>query len=239
MGSKRRLSKKQLKQDKFVSTTFELARFFQENLRKTVIYLIAVAVVVGAVLYYLDYRSHKEMRAARLLWSGQVDYDSQNYPLAISDLEKVRKDFTGTKIGDEAMYMLAEAYYQEKKYKEAEDALKEFDAEYDTRSPMSYQAHELLGCILEDQNSFVEAAAAYIRASESARFDYQRVKARLDAARAYSMADDTQKALEECRFILDNYPDAQEAGEAALLKAEIQASSADGLKMTGNNSSGG
>ena len=223
MGSRKRLTKKQLKQDKFVRTTFELARFVQDHFRKTIIGTVAVVAITGAVLYYLNYRSHKELRAEGLLWNGQVSFESENYPLAITDLEKVREDFAGTKAGPEAMFLLADAYYRSGNLEEAEKVLTGFKDRYGKNSPMSYEAYRLLGCIREDRSAFHEAAEAYLLAAESARFDYQRVKSRLDSARALSSGGNAKQAMEEYQFILDHYPETQETGQVAMRLAELQA----------------
>ena len=223
MGTRRRLAKKQRKQDKFVTTTFELARFFEEHVRKAIISLAIFAIAIGGALYYWNYRSHKETRAARLLLDASAAYEAGNYPLTISDLEKFRQGFLGTKHGDEAMFLLADSYYQDGNYEEAQGILARFTDRYDGSSQLAYKAHLLLGCTLENLESFGEAAEAYLRASKLARFDYQRVRARFDAARAFSQAGDRSKALEEYRYVLNNYPEEQAAGQAAVLIAEIEA----------------
>jgi outer membrane protein assembly factor BamD (BamD/ComL family) len=223
MGSRRRLSKKQLKQDKFVTTTFELAQFTQEHARKTIIGVIIFIALSGSAFYYWNYLSHKENRASRQLSTARVAYESDNFQLAISDLEKFLNEFSGTKHSDEAMLILADTYFQIANYEEARKVLDQFIEDYAGHSPLSFRAYSILGCVLENLNSFEEAAEAYQRAADEARFDYQRVKSRLDAARAFSLAGNNESAIEACRFVLDNHPGAPESGQATLLIAEIEA----------------
>ncbi len=223
MGTKRRLTKKQLKQDKFVSKTFELAEFVQEHARNAITGLIVAVVLVSAAIYYMNYRSHRETRAINLLMDGETAYEAENYPLAISDLEKLKREFSGTRIGDEAMFMLADAYYQIDDYEKARDILYDFFAKYSGSSPFSYKAYSLMGCVNENLLSYEDAAGFFVEAAENARFDFQRVQSRMDAARAFSLAGLTDRAVEQYQYILDNYPREQEAGRVAMLMAEIEA----------------
>jgi len=223
VGTKTRLTKKQLKQDKFISTTFELAEFLQEHTRKAVIGLIVVVVLAAAIIYYMNYSSHRETRAINLLMNGQTAYKAENYPLAISDLERLRREFSDTRIGDEAMFMLADAYYQMDDFERSRDVLYDFFDKYSYSSPFSYKAYTVMGCALENLTSYKEAADSYIKAAESARFDYQRVGSRIDAARAFIMAGEQERAIQEYQHILDTFPEEQETDRVAMLMAEIEA----------------
>jgi len=224
MTTRKRLSKKQLKQDKFVTTTFEMAQFVQDHTRKVVTGLVIVVIVAGSGLYYWNYSSHRDMRAARLLTNGRVSYEAGNYPLAITDFEKFRQEFLNTRYGEEALLLLADSYYQAGSFEEARSILDQFTDRYADNSHLAYRAYLLLGCTLENLASYGEAAEAYLKASERAQFDYQQTRAKLDAARAFTQAGDQARALEEYRYVLDSNPDDQFAGQAAVLIAEIEAS---------------
>jgi outer membrane protein assembly factor BamD (BamD/ComL family) len=223
VGTKTRLSKKQLKQDKFVSTTFELAEFLQEHTRKALIGLVIVVVLAAATIYYMNYSSHRETRAINLLMNGQTAYEAENYPLAVSDLERLRQEFSDTRIGDEAMFMLADAYFQMDDFERSRDVLYDFFAKHSNSSPFSHKAYAVMGCALENLTSYKEAADSYIKAAENARFDFQRVDSRIDAARAFLLAGNKERALQEYQHILDTFPEEQETSRVAMLMAEIEA----------------
>ncbi len=224
MSTRRRLSKKQLKQDKFVSTTFELAHFVQEHTRKALIGLGALVVTGGIVFYGWDYMAHKESRAARLLLSGQTSYEAGNFPLAIADLQKITEQFSGTNVGDEASLMLADSYYKSGDYEGARNALEGFEERYDASSPLSRQAFALMGCTYENLELFEEAADAYLNAAKSSRFSYQEVESRIDAARAFRLSGDRVKAAAQCQYVIDHFADDRRAiQDAGVLLAEIEA----------------
>lgn len=221
--SRRRLSKKQLKQDKFVSTTFELAQFAQEHSRNVIVGLVAAFLLLVGGIYYWQYRSQSEANAATVLMNGRLAYDAGNFQLAITDLELFKGELSGTKYGDEGMIVLADSYYQIGDYANAREVLERFSERYSDRSPLSSKAYNLLGCSLENLGASEDAATAFLRGAESARFDYQRVKLRMDAARAFHQAGNSDRAAEEYRFILENFPDVPESNQATLLLSEIEA----------------
>jgi len=230
MGTRRRLTKRQLRQDKFVSSTFELAQFVQQHARRVAMGLIVLGVAIGGAFYYLNYREHREKRAAELLAAGVLAYEAGNYPLAISDLEKVQSEYPGTTVGGEAALLLSDTHYRAGNNEEARRVLLEFTARHGKKSPLSYQAYLLLGKAQENLEDFDEAAKAYLSAEESARFDYQRIEAVIGAARAFSRAEKDQEAIEEYQSLLDHYPDSPEAQRAELLLAESEARTQAGAK---------
>ena len=224
--SRRRLSKKQLKQDKFVSTTFEMAQFAKEHARKVIVASIALVILLVGSLYYWNYRSHLEIRAANLLMGAQAAYDAGNYQLAITDLEKFEAEFSGTKRADEALFVLANAHFRTASYDSARTVLQRFVSRYSDDSPFSSQAYYLLGCTLENLQAYADAASAYLRAADCARFDYERARFRMAAARAFHEAGRDDEAEGQYRRVLDDSPDELDASRAALLLSEIEASDA-------------
>jgi outer membrane protein assembly factor BamD (BamD/ComL family) len=220
--SRRRLSKKQLKQDKFVSSTFELAQFLRTHTRDAAIGAAVLVVAAGGFLWYRNYSAHRQAAAARLLTSGRRAYEARNYPLAISDLERMRTEFSGTRLGQEALVMLADAYFQIEDYESARATLEAFVDRYGDDSQLSYRARVLLGCALENLEEYAEAARAYRQACDDAQFDNERIRARIDAARAFTRAGETEQAAEEYRYLLEAYPENGEAARAAMLLAELE-----------------
>ncbi len=221
--SRRRLSKKQLKQDKFVSTTFEMAQFAKEHARNVIIGAIVAVVLLIAGIYYLQYRSQSEARAATTLMNGRIAYEAGNYQLAITDLGLFRDDLSDTKYGDEGMIILADSYFQVGDYDNSRYVLERFADRYEDNSPLSSKAYHLLGCTLENIGEFDGAATAYLGAAKCARFDYERVKMHMDAARAFNLAGRRDRAAEEYRLILKEFPDVPESSQATLLLSEIEA----------------
>nr|MDQ6871556.1 tetratricopeptide repeat protein [Gemmatimonadota bacterium] len=111
---------------------------------------------------------------------------------AVSDLQKVASRYEGTRAGTQASITLAQALYQQKKFKEGIAALKRAEA----KAPSDFRPsiHVLEADGYEELKDFVAAAAQYEVAAKETRYPVDKAEYRASAAKDYMAAGKTELA---------------------------------------------
>lgn len=172
-----------------------LADWFQLNMKYVSAGLGIAAVAALGYWFYTANAERKAGQAEQQLLNARRSIMSGNAPLAQTDLKRIVDNFGNTRAGVEAALLLAESYYQERKFQEGIEVLDDFtsrgSAEY-----MRSKFYSLIGDGRMELGKPAEAAADYSRAAESARFDGDVAQQRAKQARALVVAGDSAKALE-------------------------------------------
>ena len=146
----------------------------------------AVAVIAGGAWFYERSQSIKAQRAENAYFSARQSIAAGNLPLAVSDLQKVVTRYEGTPAGAQAAVSLAQALYDQKKYKEGLDALKKAESKATEDFRASIHVMEAAG--YEELKDYLKAAEEYQKAADAARFPADKAVYRGDAARSYAAA---------------------------------------------------
>ncbi|MGH7713261.1 MAG: tetratricopeptide repeat protein [Gemmatimonadaceae bacterium] len=181
-----------------------------------------VAIVAVAVATYMWRRSDaiKQERAEQALLSAARTFSSGNLPLAQSDLEKVVARYGSTTAGAQARLLLAQILYDQNK---VDSGLKVLDGVGSgPGGAFAASVHALRAGGLEQQSQSAAAAAEYERAAAASRGAIERDSYRADAARAYTAAGDTAKALAIWRALAED-EESQVSSEAKLRVGELTA----------------
>jgi tetratricopeptide (TPR) repeat protein len=154
--------------------------------------LIALAIVVLGYWYYERSEALKAQRAETAYFQARQAAAAGNLPLAVSDLQKVAARYDGTRAGAQASITLAQALYQQKKYKEGIAALKKAEG----KAPADFKSsmHALESAGYEELKDFVTAAAQYEVAAKETRYPADKAQYQAAAARDYMAAGKTEEA---------------------------------------------
>lgn len=170
LRAKKKISKKEIKEDKLVTNYYKAISFYEKN-QKNILYAAGGLIVVVLLIFF--YRenaiSNNEEAGIKLAKIMNV-YDSGNYLEAIEGnpnanldgLKKIVDDFGSTENGETAKVLLAKAYYYMDK---KEDALKYF-SDYGGSNPL-LKAAALAGeaACYEDKGDYEKAAALFQKAA--------------------------------------------------------------------------
>jgi tetratricopeptide (TPR) repeat protein len=154
--------------------------------------IITLAVAVLGYWYYERSQALKAQRAETAYFQARQSAAAGNLPLAISDLKKVAARYEGTRAGTQASVTLAQALYQQKKFKEGIAALKKAEA----KAPADFRPsiHVLEAGGYEELKDFVAAAEQYKVAARETRFPVDKAQYQAAAARDYTAAGKTEEA---------------------------------------------
>ena len=154
---------------------------------------IGLAVIVGGFWFYERSQSIKAQRAETAYFQARQSAAAGNLPQAVTDLQKVVTRYEGTQAGAQAALSLAQAYYDQKKFKEGIDALKK--AEPKVPGDFKASVHVLEAAGYEELRNYSSAAEQYKFAADVTRFPADKAEYRASAARDYAAAGKRDDAI--------------------------------------------
>ena len=118
LTKRKKLSKKEMKEDKLVTAYYKVYSFIEENRNRLLTYAGILAVVVIAIIFFINNRSKNNDAAGVELARVMNSYDAGNYLEAIegragtklTGLKKIVDNYGSTENGEIAKVYLANAY---------------------------------------------------------------------------------------------------------------------------------
>jgi tetratricopeptide (TPR) repeat protein len=148
IAKKKKLSRREIKEDKLVTTYYNTREFLENNSRTIMIYAGVIIAVAAVVFFYVNNKQQNNEAAALQLSRIMPVYDSGAYLEAIEGrpgtnvvgLKKIVDDYGSTENGETAKIYLANAYNLLGKYDEAFDVFEDYGGGIDL-----YKATALAG----------------------------------------------------------------------------------------------
>lgn len=171
LEKRKKFSKKQIKEDKLVTTYYQVYNYFLENQAKILIGLAVVAIIVVAVILFGNKKKTDNLKAEALLVKVIPLFEANSFKEAIEGqpsakivgLKNIVSEFGSTESGETAKIYLANSYAMLGKNNDAYDV---YDS-YSGSNPL-YQASALAGMAgcLEAKNEFEKANDLYQKAAK-------------------------------------------------------------------------
>jgi tetratricopeptide (TPR) repeat protein len=182
--------------------------------------VLALAAILGGFWFYERSQALKSQRAESAYFQARQSAAAGNLPLAVLDLQKVIVRYEGTRAGSQAAVSLAQAMYDQGKFKEGIEALKKAEA----KAPEDFRSsiHVLEAAGYEELKDFVAAAEQYSVAAKATRFPADKAKYQAWAARDYMAAGKTEEAKTIWTELAKDESNA-EAAEARVRLGELTA----------------
>ncbi|MFA7421343.1 MAG: tetratricopeptide repeat protein [Melioribacteraceae bacterium] len=171
LEARKKITKKEMKEDKLVTTYYKVHDFFMENQAKFLIGFGVVAVIVVAVILYSNKVSNDNKAASALVAKVTPFLESGSYKEAIdgvpaqniTGLKKIVDEYGSSEEGELAKMLLANAYSITGKTDEAYEMYDDYSG-----SNVLLQASALAGKagIIEAKKEYEEAASLYQKAAK-------------------------------------------------------------------------
>jgi tetratricopeptide (TPR) repeat protein len=197
-----------------------MSEWFMTHQRQVTWGVIILAVLVGGYWFYARSQAIKSQRAETAYFQARQAVEAGNLPLGISDLQKVTTRYAGTAAGSQAALTLAQAYYDQGKFKEGVEALKKAEA----KAPGDFRAsiHVLEAAGYEGLKDFGGAAEQFKLAAQVTRFPADKAEYKASAARDYQAAGKVAEA-KAIWTELEKDENPAVAGEARVRLGELAA----------------
>jgi len=221
---KKKLVKKEIKQDTLVKLSSEATVFYYEHKKYVQYAIVALIVLIGVIYVMRKNSTEANEKATSDLSKVMAIYeaggtDPQQYKLAISGqpergivgLKAIVDNGGGSSAGETARFYLANAYYFTGQY---DDALTQYD-NYSGDSPILKAAAYagLAGCY-EVKKEYGKAASAYERAAGASSGSSTAPEFLSLSARCLGKSGEKEKAISLLKRIKKEFPTSTAAREA-------------------------
>lgn len=220
LKAQKRLKKREIKEDKFVTLYFQAQEYLKQN-GSHILSVLGVIVAVIVVALVLSQKSlKKETEAAVELAKAQLKYSAGDYAGAIPLLRDLCEEFDGTDSGVEGLIYLANAIYREGNYDEAMTFYEKYLSKGDDEVLLSSALAGKAAC-LEAQGKPLEAAQQYQAAAEQYSDVFLSAEQLYSAARCYALAGHNKEAKTSLQELLEGHGESSVKADAELLLAEL------------------
>ena len=215
LTKKKKLSKKEIKEDKLISLYYKVYGYFEENRSQLITYSVVLAVVIAVGVFFVSHRIQNNQKAGSELSKIMNVYDSGSYLEAIEGkkgaevgLKSIVENYGSTENGEIAKIYLANSYNRLGKYDEAFKYYKDYDG-----SIKIYEATALAGQAgyYADKKDFVKAADLYLKASRVSDENVLNPEYLYHAGVNFLNANNNEKAKEAFAKIKKDYQTSPEA----------------------------
>ncbi len=205
MHGKVKLTKREIKEDKFATFMLTAKDQFTENWQYVAIGGAVLVLLVAAVIYYFSSQSSSHVEAAQKLATAQMDFRSGNTQVAIMSLNQIVEDYGG-KTAEQALFLLGKVNYESKNYPEAIRYFEQFISKYGSDNFQKSSALGGIAASLENQGQFAEAAAKYAEASAAWVGGPSEGEYLFGAMRCYLQVGEKEKAMTALTDLKARFP---------------------------------
>ncbi len=228
LTKKKKLSRKEIKEDKLVSTYYQAQSFVMENRSRLLTYGGILVVIALAVIYYVNHKKEVNQEAGVALSRVIDSYDKGAYLEAIEGkagtemigLKKIVEQYGGTENGETAKIYLANSYNRLGKFDEAFKYYKDYSGDISMLKAASlagqagYYAYK---------NDFEKAADLYRDAAHVSKYNVDNPDYLLKSAINYINAGNKEQAKELLTTIKKDYQTSSASREVDRYMALVEA----------------
>ena len=161
-----KLTKRQIKEDKFTAFMLTSKQQFNENWQFYVIGIVVVILAVVAIGYYIDSEEQSKVEAAQRYARALSEYRSGNSQLAIMSFSELIENYSGDEVTDQATFLLGKINYESRNYPEAIRYWEQYLSEFKDSRLNRAAALAGIGACFENQGDYASAAAKFAVACE-------------------------------------------------------------------------
>ncbi|NIR47550.1 tetratricopeptide repeat protein [candidate division KSB1 bacterium] len=220
LKARKRISKRQMKQDKLVTYYFKTVDYLQNQSRNLIWTLGAILIVILAIFIFSRKQAEKEQKAITALTEARAEYAGNNFEAAEGKLQNLINSYGGTKSGQIATFYLANSKFHLQKYEAAEKLFRKYIDEGEDEI-LRASAYSGVAACLEEQGKFHEAAEMYQTAAKKSQDEFMTPKNLYDSARCYSLAGNKEAAREALQTLINEYSQSQIKNDAETLLAQL------------------
>lgn len=220
--NKKKLTKKEIRQDKLVELYFKTMSFIAHYQKQLLIAIGVIAVLVFSYIYFSSESKEKNAEAANLISKVYSLYEQGLYKEAIYGLGEVKglleivHKYDNYEQGEKAKILLANCYNNLGNLDSAYIFYKKYSGSIDL-----YKSVSLAGqaSVLEAKKEYKEAAKLYLKASKITKENPFNSDYLLYSAANYLRIGDKEKAKELLKEIKNNFPTSSASKEADIYLA--------------------
>lgn len=220
MHGKVKLTKRQIKEDKFATFMLTAKDRFEQSWQYYVIGVVAVILAVVAVVYYFNSSRTAREDAAKKYSEAVASSSSGNNQVAILSLTQIVEQDADAVTTRQALFLLGQLNLESRNYPEATRYFEQFVSKYSDDKLMYAAALAGLGVCAENQGQYADASAKYEQAAEAYPGGPSEGDFLTSSMRSSLEAGETDKAKLRLATIKEKYKNSDVANRAERLFTE-------------------
>jgi len=161
MYGKVKLSKRQIKEDKFTTAMLRAKSQFMDNWQFYAIGALVVVLVCVAVVYFVQSQQTAKTEAAAMYARGAMEARQGNTQVAILSLTEIVDEHGGTAAAKQATFLLGKVSFESRNYPEAIRYFQLYLDKYTDDQLNRAAAQAGLAACHENQGEYLPAASGY------------------------------------------------------------------------------
>ena len=219
---RKRLTKRQMKEDKLVTTYFKVMDYVNQNSKVVSGIGIGIVAVIMVTMLFIRSKRNAELSASQELTRASVELATNNEEKAVDILRSMIENYSGTRNAKTGIFYLANIYYNQGKYDEALTYFKKYIDANSNNIILSSSAYSGAGACLEQQKEYLEAAQYYQKGAEKYAEHFEAPGQLMSAARCFTLANNKIEAQKLYQKVVANYPKSMHKRTAELYLSELQ-----------------
>jgi TolA-binding protein len=222
MAAKKRIRKHDLKEDHFVTATFQLTTFVREH-QNTFLAIAAGIVVVAIIIAVVSSsRSRTQETASRLLGEVEMMFQQGAFAQLIDRSQMLIDQYSGTQQAGTAVFLVAESHLKLGQYDQAIESYQLYIDKHHRDETMTASSYTGIASCHEELGRFEQAGEYYLQCAQKYPQYYGTPEALMNAGRSFATSGDLVKAKEAYQTLLDRYPDNRFFQPATMALSELQ-----------------
>jgi TolA-binding protein len=220
MYGKTKLTKRQIKEDRFTVFMLNARRQVRDYWQYIIIGAAAVVLLVLGAVYYFNAQESDQIAAAQRFAQALQEYGQGNAQVAIMSLNQLLEEQSSGKLAEQATFLLGNINLESRNYQEASRYFEMYLEQYTENKFHRAASLGGLATSLENQGQFAEAAAKFLEGVAADSTGPLVGDFRLSAMRNYLAVGEIEEARAQLTIIQTEFKDTELANRAARLFSE-------------------
>jgi len=220
MYGKVKLTKRQIKEDKFTTTMLKAKSQFLENWQFYAIGALVVVLVCVAAVYYVQSQQTAKIEASAMYARGLMEARQGNTQVAVLSLTEILQEHGGTSAAQQATFLLGKVNYDSRNYPEAIRYYEMYLSKYHDDKLNRAAAQAGMASSYENQGEFVKAATGFDTAIGQWTDGPMVALYHQSAMRNYLLAGDIESGRKHLDALEEDFSGSEILAAAKLLFAE-------------------
>lgn len=218
----KKMSKRELKQDKFVTYTLKTKEYIENNARMIMWGAVLILAVIVISSFLMRSKRQAVIEANDLLGQVSIAFAQGNVQQGEQLTKQLIENYEGLNAAGRGCFMLGKYYWQQSDFANAKYYFSQYLDDYDDDPLLSSAAYAGYADCLLDEGSIQEAAQNYEKAARVDKNSPQAPSFLYSAARAYMEIEDLTRAEKLANEIMENYEKSEYKSKAEILLSMIK-----------------
>jgi len=226
IGKKKKITKKELQEDKLVTSFYSAQKFIEENKQTLLLTIGAIAVVILAIVWYANKKAEDNLLASAQVSQIIPLFDQGQFQKAIDGepgtqlvgLTNIVDNYGSTDQGEIAKIYLAHSHYALGEYEKALESYSDYSGDSKLHQATSYAG---MAACYEQMENYNDAADYFKKAAQTYEIESQTADFLLNAGINYIKSGRNSDAKSVLELIKKDYKTTTAAREVEKYLAQL------------------